>query len=168
MIVPSCSVGDKTGAFVRLNSARVTGNSFHMYWSRVAAGNPTSVLTKSVCDRAGVTICKYPKDLRSIGPGKTMALAVIQAAIRNFEPPVVILALSAMVAAFREERAQLRAVFIKGVCTFVFRHTVGVDKERLKAALEGMDAEDTEIAARAERKLNGGAVPDIIAAWVGK
>ena len=72
-----------------------------------------------------------------------------------------------MIEAYSEARAQLRAGLIRGVCKFVFDYPHSVDKELLALALQEIEAEEIEIAARALRRDTGESTDVIIARQVG-
>lgn len=168
MVVPAGSIEAEADAFIRLNDSRIRIDPYRMHHSRVVAGDPDAVLIKSVCDRAGVVIPRYPKDRANIAPNETLALEAIRRGIRLYEPPTVILALSAMAQAYAEARAQLRAALLRGVCLFIWNLPTSADKERLVRALENIEAEEIEIAARGVRRDTGESVDAIIANAVGR
>ena len=168
MVVPACSIAEEADSFVRLNAARVAVTPWQMFYSRLAAGDGEAGLVKAICDEAGVAICRYPKDVRTIAPNETMALEAIRRAVKANPRPRIVLALSAMVQAFAGRRGQLRSALIRGVCSFAGGGDAMPDKDRLARALSAHDAYDIEEAARAERRDTGESADVIIARVVGE
>lgn len=68
--------------FVAINRDRKNVNALQLLHAGIAAGDPDALTVKQVCERAGVTLLRYPG--RSYKPGETVAVVAIRSLIDKF------------------------------------------------------------------------------------
>lgn len=78
MIVDSCDVAERAKAFMGHNRDRIAVTALHLYYAAVAAGDDDAVTVSQVCERAGVTVLKFPPSNAVFKPGETMAINAIK------------------------------------------------------------------------------------------
>lgn len=81
MVVETGDVASRARAFVGHNRDRISITAPQIFYAELAAGDEEAVTMKQVCDRAGVTILKYPPFNGVYRVGDTMALATIRRTI---------------------------------------------------------------------------------------
>ena len=91
--------GEQAAAFKAINGNVTKLSSMQLHYASLAAGDDQARKTNAVCKAAGVTILRYPKDLRSIAVGETMAVVIIGRVILRYGDEAVISALKAINAA---------------------------------------------------------------------
>lgn len=83
MIVETGDVASRAKAFVGHNRDRIGITAQQIFYAELAAGDEEAVTMKQVCDRAGVTILKYPPFNGVYKAGDTMAIATIRMMINK-------------------------------------------------------------------------------------
>lgn len=79
VIIPKSGTTEEAGNFVVLNVERRNISQLDRYWAELAAEDPDALTVKQVCERAGVTICRYPG--AEYRPAETVAVSAIRAVI---------------------------------------------------------------------------------------
>jgi hypothetical protein len=76
LVVEAGTRAERADGFIGHNRDRVAVTPMQLFFSALAAEDPEATTIKHVCDRAGVTIVKYPKGGRW-EPGQTVAVSAI-------------------------------------------------------------------------------------------
>ena len=108
--------GEQAAAFKAVNAHVTRVSSLSIFNAAVAAGDPDAVALVKLCAEAGVTLLRYPKDVATIKPGETMAVATIASRIKMFGPGVVSLALKCVTKTSNNKPGGVNAVMIAALC----------------------------------------------------
>lgn len=65
--------------FVAINRDRKNISALDRYWAELSAEDPEAVTVSQVCERAGVTICRYPSV--AYQAGQTVAVSAIRSVV---------------------------------------------------------------------------------------
>lgn len=83
MVVRAAEVSDRARAFVGHNRDRLMLSQVQIHYANVAAGDEDALTIQQVCDRAGVTMLRYPSGNGEFKPGETLAIAAIRALVNR-------------------------------------------------------------------------------------
>lgn len=86
----------QAAAFAAINGNVTPMSSLHVYKAALAAGEAWATDLAALAAEAGVTILTYPKRLKFMAPGETMAVGALRAAMGRHRREVVITALQAV------------------------------------------------------------------------
>jgi hypothetical protein len=151
----------QAAAFRAINGTVTKLSSMQLYHASLAAGEADAAVVDRVCRAANVTILRYPKDWRSIGPRETMAVVVIRRAIKKFTDRIVISALGAICCAGEEVNC-LRAPIIYGTAEVLADHPdwLKVDT-RLQSVFARLDLSTMlEESAAISARIQGSSITD--------
>lgn len=84
MLVAAEGVQDRARAFVGHNRDRINVTGIQLHHAALAAGDEDAMTVQQVCDRAGVTLLRYPPPSGVFRPGETLALASVRGVINRF------------------------------------------------------------------------------------
>jgi hypothetical protein len=114
VIVDAVSVAEQAAAFVEANQARVSINPFALFHARLAAGEEEAGELQRLCEKAGITIPRYPLPADKIKPGETLALGTLAKIARAHPPAFALLVFKAVGDAYRGTAGGLAASFFAG------------------------------------------------------
>lgn len=77
-LVDAESIFDRAQTFVGINRDRVAVTAAQIFYAELAAGDPTAVGVKAMCDEAEIIILRQQPANGSYGPGETMAISTLQ------------------------------------------------------------------------------------------
>ena len=77
-IVTADTQADRAMAFVRINRDRLAVTASQIYFAEVAAGLAEAVGVRRMCQKAGVTILKYPPHRGIMASGDTLSVQMIR------------------------------------------------------------------------------------------
>lgn len=83
MIVEAASQVDRAGAFVGHNRDRIGLTPIQIHFASVLAGDEDAMTLQQVCDRAGVTLLRFPPGNGQYGIGETQGIEAIRGVIRR-------------------------------------------------------------------------------------
>ena len=79
VIIPVSGKVAEASNFIAINRDRRNSTALDRYWAELAAEDPEAVTIKQVCERAGVSIQRYPA--LDYKPGQTVAVSAIRAVV---------------------------------------------------------------------------------------
>lgn len=79
VIIPITGKMAEAANFIAINRDRKNITALDRYWAELAAEDPEAVTIKQVCERAGVSIQRYPA--LDYKPGQTVAVSAIRAVV---------------------------------------------------------------------------------------
>jgi hypothetical protein len=161
-IVDAKDLRDQAKAFVAHNRDRVTLNSIALFHAGVAAGEQEGAGVIEACRAAGVDIPRTPP---AMAPNETVATGVMARILALDGHARLVEVLKLIRAAHSNAAGQLRARTI-GAVAVILRHA-WVDRAKLTKALQRLDGQRLEDAARARRtgyglSLNEGFVAELL------
>lgn len=128
--VIKATLAEQASAFTAIN-ARVTRISeLHVHHAAVTAGEPDAVEIHHACERAGVTICRYPVPENHMQPGQTLAIGTLRNCHKMHGGEVLTLALRCIMSAHGKTPGALRAPLIRALCDVM----AGVNGQRRRDA----------------------------------
>lgn len=83
MVVGAPEHADRARAFVGHNKDRLLLGPVSIHYANLAAGDEDALTLQQVCDRAGVTLLRYPPGNGVFKPGETIAIRAITALINR-------------------------------------------------------------------------------------
>lgn len=86
MLVDAKTVAARARSFIAHNRDRIAITPTQMHYSNIVAGDAEALEIASVCDKAGVTIVRFPPP-GGFAPRETMALASIKTLLRTIGAP---------------------------------------------------------------------------------
>lgn len=86
----------QAAAFNAINSVVTRVHTLHAFAAAVTAGDPQAIEVAAVAARAGVEICRYPKERMRLNPGQTVAVAALGKALKRYGADVLTLALQCL------------------------------------------------------------------------
>lgn len=81
VIIPVSGKVGEAANFIAINRDRRNITALDRYWAELAAEEPDAQTIKQVCDRAGVSIQRYPSAVYQFG--QTVAVSAIRAVVEN-------------------------------------------------------------------------------------
>jgi hypothetical protein len=99
MIAVAPTIGDRARAFVGHNRDRLGVTPQQIFYAELAAGDEDAQMIKQVCDRAGVTILKFPPQRGVFKVGETQSIATIRGLTSKHGPMRTRVILQALVKA---------------------------------------------------------------------
>ncbi|GEM_PF-899157 len=124
--------------FVAINKDRRNVTPLQLYWAELAAGDPEAQTVAQVCERAGVTIVRYP------GPGYRVGDTVAISAIRRLvDARGAMRAREVLEIVAKAALAPIRGEFIRAaeIIRFDAEFADQVDDDALSDSLSGSDEE---------------------------
>lgn len=82
--------------FAGINGKRVTMHALALHHAMVAAGDPVSVAIHDVCERAGVSIPRYPKQADRMLPNETMCVSTLKEKLKTYGADNLVAALQSI------------------------------------------------------------------------
>lgn len=79
LVIEAPDMAGRAASFVGHNRERVNLTSMQMHFAAVAAGDEDAMTVQQVCDRAGISILRYPPSGGRFRLGDTLAVVVIRA-----------------------------------------------------------------------------------------
>ncbi len=130
-------------SFSAINSNTTRLHAVQIFHASLAAGEGEALVLKGVCDRAGVSIVRYPTQTTSMKPGETMAAQTIARCIKRFGEDATVVGLRAIVSTCEGNAGQLVAPVVTGVVEVLADHKEWIaDEKKLHAAFETISLED--------------------------
>lgn len=146
-IVEAPKISDQATTFVGVNRDRIRVTRINIFWAELAAGEPTAMWIKSVCDRAGIAVGRVGTGIQP--PLTTVALASL-VKLRPLGDALIVRALSVLAKAQPEVDNAFRSATIIALARLIGINDALIDK------LADLDLDQQIEKARAIRQGLGG------------
>ncbi len=164
ILLESISLAEQAAAFLAANRDRVTVNPFAIHHAAVQSGDPVAVQIATMCKAAGVSVPRYPLQIRNMKPDQTMALGALKKmTLPGFPEGHGARVLRVLRKASPDDPSALRAHFINGVSAYVLNNP-HVDDEALSEALAraGLHRFETALLGYGGQSGRSGVVADML------
>jgi hypothetical protein len=147
--------GEQAAAFAAINGAVTGMTPLQLHAARVAAGDRDACEIARICERAGVSICRYPLPASKMVAGQTLALGAISQTLRTHGPAIAELTLAALRHGAGDVGGRISADFIHALAqALAEERAFRTNRSALLAAMGdfGFDKALDEAAADARRR----------------
>lgn len=155
LVISNMDIKNQADSFLAINTKCVKISSLAAFHAAVAAGNQDAVAVKDLLDEINITIPNSVVSGSQIGPRSCQCVGSLIAMIGKYSKRQIQCALSAIPAAYGEEKGQIRAMLVKTLAEFLRIHPEATE-DTLIQILEDIVPEDLEKDARNYIKINGG------------
>lgn len=83
MVVQAETIADRAKSFVGHNRDRLALSQVSIHYANVAAGDEDALTVQQVCERAGVTLLRFPPGNGEFKPGESLAIAAVRALVNR-------------------------------------------------------------------------------------
>lgn len=165
--IPACLVQldnkpEQASAFVDINSDRVKINVLAIHHAQVVSGDKMACRIKFCCDKAGVSIPRYPKMTGLIKPHESMAIGTMKVIILKYGDDALIWALRLLRTAYSDDAGMLVKENISYLAMIYNKYQdYYIKEDALIKAIVDMDIEQNRFIAR-RNGCTGNAVHTVI------
>ncbi len=152
-VVEAPKIADQATAFVGVNRDRIRVTRVNIFWAELAAGDPTALWIKSICDRASIKVGRIGTGVQP--PLTTIALATL-VKLRALGDNLILRALRVLRDAQPEVDNAFRAATIIALVKLIELNESLIDEDRLVEKLVDLDLDQLIDRARAIRSSLGG------------
>jgi len=145
-LVEATEVSSRARGFIAHNKDRIAMTAMQLHHSSVVAGDPEAIEIATTCERAGVSIVRFPPP-GGFGPRETMALTSVKTLLRTIGSAKAISVLKVLASA---DLAPIRSDQIKAVARLLYSSEFEgeVTAQELKAMLSSISHDQVAIKAR--------------------
>lgn len=168
-VIIAAGDSEQADAFVAINANVTAMSPLQLHAARLAAGDEDATALTDVCLEAGVTICRYPVPANKIKPGETLAVAMLQSALKKYGRDVLIAGLSCITQTRRGNPGMIRAQIVDALCAVIEAdRELCADRKRLIFDMQSFDFAAQFNAARATSIESGATVSTILVDLIGE
>jgi hypothetical protein len=113
------SLADQALAFVGANKDRIAVSAQALYHAQLAAGDPSAVLIKNICDEAGIEFLRYSISLRYVPAGKTTAQSRLLRMLHQHGERITREGIAVVGACFGGIQGALRSIVFEAAIRFI-------------------------------------------------
>jgi len=166
-IVITASEAEQADAFVDINAKVTAMSPLQLHAARLAAGDATAAKLAEVCREADVTICRYPVPANNMKAGETLAVAMLQSALKRYGHAALVSALCCITQTRRGNVGMIRAQIIDALCAGISDLWLA-DRARLVFAMQTFDFAAQFNLARTKAIETGAKVASILAGAIAR
>lgn len=159
IIVVMDGLREEADTFVKVNTSRTAVSAIDKYYAGLIAEDPTALMIKRVCDRAGCGIA-YAQGKEKAG--QTNAVTAVGRAANAYGEKATAEAMRLLSEAWPKDKRALKGTLINGLAR-VIRCNDGCDLDHMCAVLRKQDLETFTANFEAIRKIAGGSAEVAIA-----
>jgi hypothetical protein len=155
---------EQAAAFKAINGQVTRMHRLALQHAAISAGDADALALRQLCEAAGVTVLRYPKQVCNMVAGETLALGSIAKALATFGRDTVITALTCVTETTNNKPGILNGPIIKALCDVLGVHTGWREAgSKLLSAFDEIDLELELEEARLTRRPKGTAVHEVLA-----
>lgn len=130
----------QAAAFAAINAQVTAITPMQLYAARLAAGDQDARELSKICERAGISICKYPVPASQIKVGETMAVHALARLLKRFGADVLVTALACITQTRKGNPGMLRRHVLDAMCSVLDAEPQFAQSEKkLLAAMQRFD-----------------------------
>ncbi len=129
-------LAEQAAAFTAINGNVTRISSMQMFHAFVAGGDEDAIALQKLCDKGGVSICRYPKKIVDMRPGETFAATALRRAYAFYGHDNLLAALETITKTGDGNIGFVRGSIVKALCA-IYQQVPGWRKHpRRNAAIE--------------------------------